>query len=101
MSDLAAQLNKIADNQYQIIGALTYATVSVLHKKSLPLFDLEGDELVLDLSKVTQVDSAGFALLVEWQRLAKQYNKKLLCHHVPQQMKAIAELSGLSMLIEN
>lgn len=101
MSDLSAQLNKIAENQYQIIGLLTYATVSVLHNKSLPLFDVEGGELVLDFQKATQVDSAGFALLVEWQRLAKQRNKKLLCLHVPEQMKAIAELSGLSMLLDN
>ncbi len=101
MNDLPAQLNKISDHQYQAIGALTYATVSVLYNKSLPLFDVEGGELVLDFQKVTNVDSAGFALLVEWRRLAEQKNRVLLCHHIPEQMKEIAELSGLSMLLEN
>ncbi len=101
MSDLSAQLNKTADDQYQITGILTYATVPALHNKSLFLFDTEEGELVLDFQKVTQVDSAGFALVVEWQRLAKQKNKILLCHHIPEQMKAIAELSGLSMLLDH
>ncbi|HEB63155.1 MAG TPA: STAS domain-containing protein [Gammaproteobacteria bacterium] len=101
MNNRSAQLNKTADDQYQIIGTLTYASVPALYNKSLFLFDTEEGELVLDFQKTTQVDSAGFALVVEWQRLARQKNKILLCHHIPQQMKAIAELSGLSMLLDN
>ncbi len=99
MGDLSAQLKKTADHQYQISGSLTYASVPALYDESLFLFNIESGELVLDFQQVVHVDSAGFALVVEWQRLAKQKNKNLLCHHIPEQMKAIAELSGLSMLL--
>ncbi len=101
MSDGSVKLNKVTDNQYEIIGDMTYATTPYLYGESLPLFDADKNELVMDFKNTDEVDSAGFALVVEWQRLAKQRDKLLSCRHVPRKMVAIARLSGLATLLEN
>jgi phospholipid transport system transporter-binding protein len=49
----------------------------------------------IDLGKVTQSDSAGVALLVEWARFAKQQRLSIQFLHLPSQLLTIARVSGL------
>jgi phospholipid transport system transporter-binding protein len=81
-----------------VSGELTFTTVnSVLNE----IGRLVGSsfELKIDLSGVTRSDSAGLALLVHWMRAAKQAKKKLVFHHIPAQMLAIASASSLDELL--
>lgn len=56
--------------------------------------------LRLDLQNVMQCDSAGLALLVEAQRLCKQYKKRLIIEGVSTNMRALAEFCGVQSILE-
>jgi anti-sigma B factor antagonist len=59
-----------------IEGKLTLITLAEL-KTSLLAFLRTGDELKINLSKVSEFDSAGFQLLIQIKRKAAQSGKKL------------------------
>ena len=55
--------------------------------------------LCLDLSAVTQCDSAGLALLIEAKRLCNQQNKKLMINGMPKAVEALAQFCGVDALL--
>jgi len=77
-----------------IEGAMTFSTVNQLLANSQTYF-VSQSELLIDLTKVAQADSAGVALLVEWLRIAKCQQAVLNFRNIPAQMWAIIEVSGL------
>ncbi len=80
-------------------GKLNFATVASLWASSKPLLDATPSPIQLDLKTVTQSDSAGVALLIAWVRYARQQNKEIHLMHLPEQMRAIIKVSGLSKLL--
>ena len=84
---------------YRIIGELNMSSVPQLLKDMSALFTGDGDARVLDLTEVSRSDSAGLALLLEWQAQAQQNNIQLTFRNIPQQMQAIIDISGLEKLI--
>ncbi len=87
-------IEKTQQNNFSITGELGFATVSEAVSESSGLFD--GDsEITVDLINVNHVDSAGIALLIEWLGIAKHQTKKLEYRNIPEQMLAIARISGL------
>jgi len=90
-----------ADKQVvRVGGELSFATVKDVLLQSKDVFK-PAEVLTIDLSAVTRSDSAGVALLVDWMRTAKKLNKKIVFHHIPAQMLAIAGASGLDELLVN
>jgi phospholipid transport system transporter-binding protein len=55
--------------------------------------DVEIDEI--DLSGVTEVDSAALALLLEWRRQAASAGAKVRITNIPQSLAALADLYGM------
>lgn len=55
--------------------------------------------IVLDLSGITRVDSAGLALLLELTRAARAHGGKLQIEKSPQQLRELAEFFGLDELL--
>jgi phospholipid transport system transporter-binding protein len=45
---------------------------------------------------VSRADSAGLALLVEWQRLARRAGRELRFTDIPEQVQSLIHVSGLS-----
>tara|TARA_R110002111_G_scaffold40867_1_gene76191 strand:- start:20 stop:331 length:312 start_codon:yes stop_codon:yes gene_type:complete len=87
-----------ASNAILVNGELTFATVNdVLGEVQKLTGSLS--ELAIDLADVTRSDSAGLALLIHWMRIAKAAQKKIVFHHIPAQMLAIASASGLDELL--
>ena len=58
-----------------------------------------GAELVVDLTKVQRIDSAGLALLVEWLRQAKRNDISIRFKNIPARMLAIAAICGLEQIL--
>lgn len=89
------------DNAAQCLrvkGDLTLDVVVEYIEQSKSLFnDLEA--IRIDLSNVSRSDSAGLALLVRWMREAKDNNKNIVFEHMPAQMMAMAEASGLDAIL--
>ena len=96
MSDL--QLKPSADGRLQLTGELNFKTVPPLAVNSKNLFD-NNNHLNVDLDGVSRADSAGVALLIEWQRRAKKQNKSISFQNIPSQMLSIAKLSGVDELL--
>lgn len=95
----ACVLKRDSETGYiNICGDLTFTTVSGLLSSARDMF-ASLVKLDIDLAKVSSSDSAGLALLIDWMRLAKQNNKKIIFHNIPEQMLAMARASGLDELL--
>lgn len=77
-----------------VSGALTFETVPVLYKESAAWFEGTGD-LSFDLAQVTNTDSAGLALLVEWLRRARDAKRRLRFANIPAQVQSLMRINNL------
>ena len=84
------------DNEYDLQGNLTYDTVPDLFKRNSPAIS---GSIILNLSHVRRVDSAGLALLVEWSCQARERNEQLVLRNVPDQLKSLIDASGLQAIL--
>lgn len=83
---------------YAIEGELNKHTVPAVSKQLASLMrelNASSENLTLDLASVSRSDSAGVALLVDAMQVAKAEKLMLLFSNLPQQMKDIADISGL------
>ena len=94
----AAMLQLDADGRFQVIGPVVFATASELLTASHDLFR-GARSLRIDLKDVTRVDSAALALLIEWQRLAGLGNQQIRFEHIPDDLQAIARLTGTDSIL--
>ncbi len=89
-----------ADEQgvIRISGEMVFATVTPLLARIQPL--LQGDgELLVDLSAVSDVDSAGLALLLELLEMARTRGVELRFRGLSQALLGIARLSNVEALL--
>ena len=83
---------------YHVSGELTLDTAGEVLTQTESLF-ASAAVLDIDLAGVSRADSAGLALLIAWMRQAKQDEKSISFRHLPAQMLAIAEASGLDEML--
>jgi len=93
----STQLQKMDNGGLLVSGELSMTTVPALLAQS-DLRDMRGD-ITVDLQGVERADSAGVALLIEWQRTALQKQQTIHFQNTPSQMLAIARLSGVDELL--
>jgi phospholipid transport system transporter-binding protein len=79
--------------QFVAEGTLTFSSIDKKTVKSLA-FTKNTDQISIDLAKIEASDSAGLALLIEWLKLGKQTNTQVTFKNLPQQLQALAKLSG-------
>jgi len=86
------------DARLYVSGVVSYDTVPELCADADTLFS--SDEVVtFDLGEVERADSAGLALLIEWMREAAHHRCEIRYINIPQQMMAIARVSGLDKVL--
>jgi phospholipid transport system transporter-binding protein len=98
MSELFAIKYEEHSKRFVVTGEMTLESAKIALTESKGVFDAVND-IEIDLQHVTQADSAGLALLVDWMRAAKKAKKSIAFKHLPQQMDAIAKASGLDELL--
>lgn len=96
-SELRLHIN--GDGHYRLPEALTFATTPHLYLQTGEMFDTPLPRLTFDLAGVQRVDSAGLALLLEWLREARRRSKEIRFENIPEQLAAIAKVSGLSDIL--
>jgi len=96
---MSVEVNFDNSKQYiQVKGELTSKTVMdalaqfVRECKALPSW-------VIDFTKVTKVDSAAIALLIELKRNARKKNKSIKFIYLPPSLLKIASLSQVEALL--
>ena len=92
------ELQEDSDGRVSVTGVLSFGSVNQALKIMQPLLE-DRNAILVDLSAVERADSAGLALLVEWVSRAKQNGIELTYCDIPQQMLAIARVSGLDALL--
>ncbi|GAB6139346.1 hypothetical protein JCM14076_00750 [Methylosoma difficile] len=75
-------------------GELTFAAIDDQAINALNIANT-GKNLVLDLQGITSTDSAGLALMIEWQKQARSKRLPLTFKNIPEQLHNLAKLSGL------
>jgi phospholipid transport system transporter-binding protein len=98
MSELFAIKYEEHSKRFVVTGEMTLESAKIALIESKGVFDAVND-IEIDLQHVTQADSAGLALLVDWMRAAKKAKKSIAFKHLPEQMNAIAKASGLDDLL--
>ena len=91
-------LERVGDDRLRASGRLDFSTASQALRVGNEAIGNTSDQVV-DLSGVTEGDSAGVAVLVEWVSAAVAAGVGLRYENVPPQMLAIARISDLEDLL--
>ena len=78
-------------------GPITLANATAVLAESTNVFTTPS--VVVDLSRVTEVDSAAISLLLEWRRAAGRSQRHIEFVNLPESLKSLADLYGVSDLI--
>ena len=93
------KFSELGQGRFAISGAFGFATAADILEQSRKLFE-PYDVLEVDLAGVTQADSAGLALLLEWVNWAKHYVREISFLNMPEQVKAIARICEVEDLLK-
>jgi len=80
-------------------GALTFATARSARKQGLEALRGAGRELTIDCSAISQTDSAGLAVLLDWLAEARRLGSSLHLQQLPEGLLALARISALHDLL--
>lgn len=83
------------DGGYAIRGQLTFETVPQYFSHTPQILQGTGGAVTVDLAGVTLADSAGVALLVEWQQQARAARRTLQFANIPEQVRKVIRVNGL------
>lgn len=85
--------------RYRLSGAFNFGSAGRLLAAGEAAFGGES-EVQVDLSGVTQADSAGLAVLLGWVEHARSRRQRLSFVGLPAQLQAIAALSGVGEMLD-
>lgn len=86
------------EGKYVLRGNLSIDSVPQLWDRTTGEF-YDAPALTVDLGEVERADSAGLALLIEWTRRARGSGQDIRFTNLPDQMLAIARVSGLDTML--
>jgi phospholipid transport system transporter-binding protein len=95
--DGIATFETLAGDRSRVVGSLEFATVARLLPPGTAAIE-GGHAAVIDLAGVTDSDSSGLALLIEWLSVAKASGHPLRYDNMPAQLHQLAGLSEVEGL---
>lgn len=96
MSDFT--LIDLGDGRFTLSGEMTFDTAERILKQSEDPFEAH-TQLEIDLSGVSQSDSAGLALLLEWVTWANHTVREIRFIGMPERVSAIAKTTEVERLL--
>jgi len=96
MSDFT--LEDLGEGHFTLSGEMTFDTAERILRKSEEPFEAH-TQLEIDLSGVTQSDSAGLALLLEWVTWANHTVREIRFTGMPERVLAIAKTTEVEGLL--
>ncbi len=82
----------------RLSGPVRIDTVTTLLQTSVPSFSQARS--VVDFSEVTDIDSSALALMLQWRRDAESAGSQVHFVHVPDNLRVLAELYGVTFLLQ-
>jgi phospholipid transport system transporter-binding protein len=95
----AVEIIDLGTGEVQVRGPLTFATAKRARAAGRQLIELSADALEMDCSGVTESDSAGLAVLLDWLALAKRYGRGIRFKALPAAITAVAQLSNVDTFL--
>jgi phospholipid transport system transporter-binding protein len=93
-------LSQQSAGRYCVTTELTFATVAALRPLGLAaLAQVPVGSVTIELAGVTQADSAGLALLVDWIAAARSCGAQLRYEGISPALRALARLSDVEDLV--
>ncbi|MGH8729061.1 MAG: STAS domain-containing protein [Burkholderiales bacterium] len=83
--------------RYLVRGAMTLPIAKRLLDEGHKV--LQRGDAVIDLDRVDEVDSTGLAVMLEWMRSAQRHNHRLRFINIPDNLKSLADVYGVSELL--
>ena len=83
---------------FRVEGELNFASVPALYERAIDLF-AGCPKIALDLSGVTRANSAGLALLLEWQGRARRAGLSFTLQNLPAGLIDLAHISELEEVL--
>jgi len=99
MSD--ACITAVAGGELKLFGVIDYRTGPTLREQGAALIKgSDAPALIIDCSGVSKSSSVGLALLLAFMRDAQASGKSVSVRALPEDMREIAQVSGLTELFE-
>lgn len=93
-----SRLTRDLTGGWELSGDLTFDSVAEVLGGSRGMFKSGGRDLVVDLSAVTRMDSAGLALMLEWLRMARQHRVSIRFCNIPARIQNLAAACGVDRI---
>jgi len=88
---------EVSGGRLQVTGPMVIASAAAL--KTAGESALSAGATVVDLSRVTDADSAAVAVLLAWVRSAQERNQAIAIVHSPDSIRSLATLYGVAELL--
>ena len=96
-------LKRFEPGQYGLNGVETFDCVVETEQQGRKVLEkdlMDGvDKLAISLKGLQQGDSATLSICLSWLRLARRYNATLCLFHIPPELSALAQITGVSHLL--
>ena len=92
-------LKDLGTGRFALSGKMTFDTAGSILRESEELFE-QHTLLTVDLSGITQTDSAGLALLLEWITWANHTVREIRFEGMPDKIDAIARTTEVDSLLK-
>jgi phospholipid transport system transporter-binding protein len=94
---MTADVIRREDGELSVEGSITIDNVVSVVASGVALFD--GEDVTIDLGRVTEADSAAVSLLLEWRREAARRRLQIRFLNMPQNLQSLMQLYGVSELM--
>lgn len=88
---------EVADGTLQVSGPMVIASAAEL--RAAGEVAIARGAAAIDLSRVSDADSAAVALLLAWLRTAQEHGRTLTIAHSPDSIRSLATLYGVADLL--
>jgi len=88
------------DGLIHLRGELTFESTPAIYEELEQKFQSSGEVISVDLAEIDRTDSAGLALLLEWQAMANQQHRRLNVRNAPDNLIQLAKLCEADKLLE-
>ena len=88
----------LGDGRFAVSGEMTFDTAEKMLRASENLFD-DHTQIDVELTEVTDTDSAGLALLLEWVTWANHSVREIWFEGMPEKILAIARTTEVEPLL--
>ncbi len=90
---------KLEGQKLVLSGPLVMDTIDAVLKEAGPA--VAKTDLTVDFSAATNIDSSALALMMQWRRESEAAGHTIVFERVPDNLRVLAELYGVSFLLGN